>query len=375
VSYIQERVLNESSPSAHDGCDQFGPAPDEVDVWSVCPQLRLPLQAVMRTTILDLGGHLHGPLSRMVEAGGKQLRPALTLTIANLAAAPAGRIAPRPADEPRQALQLAAAVELLHCATLIHDDLIDGATLRRGVPAVGALEGTATAVVAGDLLIAAASLLAGRVSQQSGLVIARTLVELCRGEALEDQLRFAPAPDPQQLMDIIRLKTGSLLRAACLLGAQAASAEAGFQDAAAEFGMEFGISLQLIDDLLDLVSSPLLAGKPVGADFVAGTVTMPALLAIQANPELAGLLGPGTPDASRERTLALLRSPEAIRATAEAAQDHAEAACRALAAVSPHDMALRRLSRWPLHYLRFQLSRKVAPELRFLIPLPGMSRW
>jgi heptaprenyl diphosphate synthase len=369
VSFIEERVLSESLPSVSpEDLGQLGPRPDEVDVWSACPQLRLPLETVMRRTILDLGGQLHAPLSRMVEAGGKQLRPALTLTIADLAGGPGGRLAARSADEPRQALQLAAAVELLHCATLIHDDLIDGSKLRRGVPAVSALEGTATAVVAGDLLIAAASMLAGRVSQQSGLVIARTLVELCRGEALEEQLRFNPAPDPVQLLDVIRLKTGSLLRAACLLGAQAASAGAEFETAAAEFGMEFGISLQLIDDLLDVVSSPLLAGKPVGADFAAGTVTMPALLAIQANPELADLLGPVTTDASRQRMLALLRSPEAIRPTVQAAQDHAEAACRTLSAVSPENLGLRRLSRWPLRYLRFQLLTKVAPELRFLIP-------
>jgi heptaprenyl diphosphate synthase len=370
---MEERVLSESLPSlTHDDRD-LGPTPDEVDVWSVCPELRLPLETVMRRTILELGGPLHRPLSRMLEAGGKQLRPALTVTIASLAGGPAGRVAARSAEEPRQALELAAAVELLHCATLIHDDLIDGSKLRRGVPAVSALEGTATAVVAGDLLIAAASILASRVSQQSGLVIAGTLVELCRGEALEDQLRFDPAPRHEQLLEIIRLKTGSLLRAACLLGAQAASAGAEFEAAAAEFGMEFGITLQLTDDLLDVVSSPLLAGKPVGADLVAGTVTMPALLAIRANPELATLLGPVTTDASRQRMLALLRSPEAIRATVQAAQNHAEAACHALSAVSANDLALQRLSRWPLRYLRFQLRRKVAPELRFLIPLLGKN--
>jgi geranylgeranyl pyrophosphate synthase len=372
VSFLEERVLGESLLSVtHDDRHQSGPTPDEVDVWSVCPHLRLPLETLMRRTVLDLGGHLSGPLSRMVEAGGKQLRPALTLTIAHLTGGP---VAARSAEEPSQALQLAAAVELLHCATLIHDDLIDGSTLRRGVPAVSALEGTAAAVVGGDLLIAAAAMLAGRVSQQSGLVIARTLVELCRGEALEEQLRFDPAPDPERLLEIIRLKTGSLVRAACLLGAQAASAEAEFEAAAAEFGMEFGISLQLIDDLLDIVSSPLLAGKPVGADFVAGTVTMPALLAIQADAELATLLGDVstvTTDAGRERMLALLRSPEAIRATVQTAQDHAERACRALSAVSAHDLALRRLAHWPLWYLRSQLSRKVVPELRFLVPPVG----
>lgn len=372
--FIEERLLTQSLPTVADNhVGQLGSARDEVDVWSICPQLRLPLETVIRRTILDLGGQLHSPLSRMIEAGGKQLRPALTLTIASLAGGPAGRFGAGSAEEPRPALQLAAAVELLHCATLIHDDLIDGSKLRRGVPAVSALEGTATAVVAGDLLIAAASMLAGRVSQQSGLVIARTLVELCRGEALEEQLRFDPAPDPEQLLDIIRLKTGSLLQAACRLGAQAASAGAEFEAAAAEFGMEFGISLQLIDDLLDVVSSPALTGKPVGADFVAGTVTMPALLAMQAYPELANLLGQVATDASRARMLALLRSPEAIRPTVEAALDHAKAARRALSAVSADDPALRRLSHWPLRYLRFQLRRKVAPELRFLIPLVGKN--
>jgi geranylgeranyl pyrophosphate synthase len=300
---------------------------------------------------------------RVLEAGGKQLRPALTLNLATaLSNGSAGA-----------ALQLAAAIELLHCATLIHDDLIDGSELRRGVPAVSALEGTATAVVAGDLLIAAAALLAGRVSQQAGLVVARTLVELCRGEALEEQLRFDPAPGWHQLHDILRLKTGSLLRAACLLGAQAAAAGPEVEAAAAEFGMEFGVSLQLLDDLLDVVSTPTLAGKPVGADFIAGTVTLPASLAMQVHPELSTLLGTGSSEATRARILALLRSPEAVRPTVGAALEHAHAARRALSAVAGSNPALHRVAQWPLRYLRFQLSRKVAPELRFLVPLVGES--
>jgi len=111
-----------------------------------------------------------------------------------------------------------------------------------------------------------------------------------------------------------------------VLGADAAGLPSAVVAGVAEYGMEFGISLQLIDDLIDITSTPQLAGKPVGVDFVAGTVTVPAALAMHHLPELRSLLRPDLDDLARRRALALLRSPESVWPSMVAAVGHAVAA-------------------------------------------------
>lgn len=316
----------------------------------------------MRDAVTALAGPLNPPAQRVVAAGGKRLRPALTMTIA-------ARLAPAGRDG--DALTLAAAVELLHCATLVHDDLIDGAQLRRGVSTVSGAEGDAIAVVTGDLLIAAASWLACGVSARAGVVLARTLADLCRGQALEEGLRYNAAVTRPQLVDVAAAKTGALIRGACLFGALADGGEPA--PAIAEFGTQFGISLQLVDDVLDVVSSPSLAGKPVGTDFASGTMTLPAAFALRAHAELAALLRADLTSAERSRALSLLRSREAIAPCVALAVEHARAAQEALRAAAERDPAMMRLAGWPLRYLRAQLQTKIDPRWADLIT--GAVRW
>ena len=340
----------------------------DVDVWRSCGPVRADVERVMADTVAELAGPLTVPIQRVVGASGKRLRPALTLTFATL-----GRGAVASGSWLGGAVDCAAAVELLHCATLIHDDLIDGSDLRRGVPAVSAQEGTSTAVVAGDLLIAAASLLAGQVSRHAAVLLARTLAELCRGEALEEEHRFDARTSDSELLDVVRAKTGSLVGAACLLGARCASDDDDAAAAAAEYGMQFGICLQLVDDLLDIVSTPQLAGKPVGADFAAGTVTLPAALAMSSHAELRELLVPSAAAVDRERALELLRCPDAILTTVRIAVQHAERAGSALREWRRHDRAVESIAELPARYLRAQLQRKISPELRYLISPADLS--
>jgi heptaprenyl diphosphate synthase len=335
----------------------------QLDAWSTCPELRADLELRLDRSIDELDGPLVGPLRRVVGAGGKRLRPALTLTIARLS----------PATELDDALDLAAAVELLHSATLVHDDLIDGSDTRRGVATLNAREGVAAAVVSGDLLIGAAGVLAAGVSADASQVLAQTLIDLCQGEAGEEGLRFAADAELSQIDRVMRLKTGSLLRTACQFGALASGRSLNDQQAVAEFGMHFGVSLQILDDLLDVASSPGLAGKPVGADFFAGTVTLPAVHAMRAHPQLRGLLRPGLADHQRSQALDLLRSAEALRPTVAAAVKHAECALDALSALDVPNgsgvsgVAVERLGGWPMRFLRAQLATKVDPSLRQLI--------
>ncbi len=312
----------------------------------------------MRDAVTELAGPLEDALLRVIEAGGKKLRPALTLAVA----AAGGRTIEDPG-----VLAAAAAVELLHCATLVHDDLIDGAAARRGVATLSAREGCGAAVVGGDLLIAAASMLAGGVSQEAGLLMAQTLAGLCRGEALQDRLRYDVSASVDQLMEVTRLKTGSLFRAACLLGAQTSDAGPGFSAAAASFGMDLGICVQLVDDLLDVVSSPSLAGKPVGADFPSGTLTLPIALAIRDCPELTGLLRPGLDAGGRDRAMSLLQdAAEALKETVTTARAYAVSAGEHLLRPSASHGTAELLAGWPLAYLNGQLHTKVSERHEWL---------
>ncbi len=260
----------------------------------------------MDAVLAENGGSLMSSVSRMLTATGKRLRPRLTLGVALARGGDAVR---------SDILDRAASVELLHCATLIHDDLLDGAAVRRGVPTLNANEGLGCAVVGGDLLIAAASLLAGRASQRAGDIVARTLAYLCQGESLQAQLQFDPAADEATLVELISLKTGSLLQAACALGADAVGLGAVGQDTLSRLGMEFGIALQLIDDLIDVLSSH-------------------------------GVL-----------TRALAHAPRAQAALEVLAPDHPEP---------------RPLSRWPTRYVLHELQDKVDRDNWHLISVPGV---
>jgi len=326
--------------------------------WRLSDARAGELDLVLHAAVGELAGGLAAPVARIVGARGQRLRPALTLAVAALGGGRTGRDA--------EALGRAGAVELLHCATLVHDDLIDGATLRRGVPTVNAAEGECRAILSGDLLIAAACLLAARAGPDAGMLVAQTLASLCRGEALEEDVRFDASVSVETLLDIVALKTGSLIQAACVLGAQTARLDRETSAAIARFGMEFGMSLQLLDDVVDVVSTPVLAGKPVGVDFLAGTVTLPSALAMEHSPELRSLLRPGLDDVSRRRALALLRSPPAVRAAVAVAGEHIDAAGDALLGVNGGNLGFTELAAWPRRFFEAQLATKVGPAAEFL---------
>lgn len=312
----------------------------------------------MRDAVAEVAGPLGEPLIRVIHAGGKRLRPALTMAIAAIG----GRT---PAEA--GVLELAAAVELLHCATLVHDDLIDGGLTRRGVPTVNAREGDAAAVVGGDLLIAAASGLAGGVSREAGLTVARTLAQLCRGEIIQEQLRYDACAPVERLVEVARLKTGSLFQAACLLGTETFDAGPELTEAVASFGMDLGICVQLADDLLDVAGDPYLAGKPVGADFASGTLTLPIAWAIRDCPELSALLRPGLDAAALARAVHLLRDAAgALTATAATAGAYASTAGSRLESASTDQGLAGRVAGWPMSYLISQLQTKLDEQHRWL---------
>ena len=226
----------------------------------------------------------HGPLlgrhaADTIAAGGKRLRPLLLFLAAG---------APPPESE--SLLRSAVAVELVHSATLVHDDVLDGSPLRRGRPTVMAAGGRLAATATGDLLFSRAfAELAGTGSVAAVRVLSRASSELAAGELMQRADAWR-AVAQERYLERCRLKTGVLFRAACELGGLEGAAQGdGGLSALARFGERIGLAFQLLDDVLDVTGPPERTGKPLGADLLDGTVTLPLILAREREEALAEL--------------------------------------------------------------------------------------
>ncbi|HEX3832419.1 MAG TPA: polyprenyl synthetase family protein, partial [Solirubrobacteraceae bacterium] len=244
------------------------------------PALRL--LAALEERMAELAGG-HGELlgrhaGSTIAAGGKRLRPLLLFLAAG---------APPPESE--QLLRAAVAVELVHSATLVHDDVLDGSELRRGRPTVAAAAGRLAATATGDLLFSRAfAELVSTGSHASVRVLSRASSELADGELMQRADAWRPVSVDRYLKRC-RLKTAVLFRAACELGAYAGDAGGEIAEGLAAFGEQIGLAFQLLDDVLDVAGPPERTGKPQGADLLDGTVTLPLILARRSDSQLAAL--------------------------------------------------------------------------------------
>jgi geranylgeranyl pyrophosphate synthase len=211
-----------------------------------------------------------------ISAGGKRLRPLLVCLAAGA-----------PPPETERLVRAAVAVELVHGATLVHDDVLDGSVLRRGRPTVVASGGRDVAVATGDLLFSRAfSELAAGGSAAAVRILARASRELALGELAQRADAFQVDVTIERYLERCRLKTAMLFRAACELGAL----ESGGEEAAlGTFGERIGLAFQILDDVLDVTGPPERTGKSRGADLLDGTVTLPLILGRRRDPELAAL--------------------------------------------------------------------------------------
>lgn len=225
----------------------------------------------------------------LVKAGGKRVRPLLTLLSAR-AAAPHRRAPGR--------VKLALAAELIHSATLLHDDVIDDGLTRRGQPAPRVAYGNGVSVLAGDWLLAASLELtiSSRVTAALPALV-RTLRLLVEGEARQLALRGSTAFTPEDALEVARLKTGSLFAWCGEAGALAASASPRVREGLREFGQRAGCSFQIADDLLDFEADQTTLGKAVLADVAEGKPSLPLAIALERMPvlraEMEGLLAQG----------------------------------------------------------------------------------
>ena len=211
--------------------------------------------------------------AHLVAAGGKRLRPMLTLACARLCGYP-------PAAGGARHVNLAACVEFIHTATLLHDDVVDESRLRRGLASANAVFGNKASVLVGDFLFARAyQLMVEDGSLRVLAILSRAAATIAEGEVLQLATQNDLATSEAQYLDVIRGKTAALFAAACQVGAVVAARPAAEEAALADFGMNLGIAFQLVDDALDYAADQGRLGKTVGDDFREGKVTLPVLLA------------------------------------------------------------------------------------------------
>jgi len=235
----------------------------------------------------------------LLEAGGKRVRPMLTLIAAQLGNGATPEV-----------VLAAEAIEITHLASLYHDDVMDEAPLRRGVPSAHAVWGNSTAILTGDLLFARASSLMSRLGERAILLQAATFERLCLGQ-LHETLGPQPGEDAiEHYIQVLADKTGSLIAAAARVGIVYSGAPEEYEEAVVAFGEKIGIAFQLADDVIDLAPANDKTGKKAGTDLRAGVPTLPTLLLERqalTDPEAAALLtrirsdvDSGTPEADAD---------------------------------------------------------------------------
>lgn len=221
------------------------------------------------------------PMADLFAAGGKRIRPALVLL-----AASCGKY------DLRTLTPAAMAVELTHAATLVHDDVIDRAAVRRGRPTVAASLGDETAIVVGDFYFAKAYEQAARTdSPEVVAILARTVMNICAGEVRQQAIRHRYQTDIDEYMRRIEAKTATLVAACCDIGALLGGLSGEERSALRSYGHSLGLAFQIADDVLDYVGSQDELGKPIGHDIAEGFATLPLMLAME-EPAVASDLRP-----------------------------------------------------------------------------------
>jgi geranylgeranyl pyrophosphate synthase len=320
--------------------ERHAPAPSAASVEAVVRAGGPPLAHLLGRTEERLAALAagHGPtLARhanaTISAGGKRLRPLLVfLAAGDLAGA---------GDEERL-VRAAVAVELIHSASLVHDDVLDAAALRRGVPTVVASAGRTIATATGDLLFsrAFAELVTGG-ELEDVRALSTAASALARGELLQRADAWDASISLERYLQRCELKTGSLFEAACRLGALATHGPA---DALGQFGCRIGLAFQLLDDVLDVSGPADRTGKARGTDLLDGTVTLPLIIAREREPRLAqlDLRTLRTPEQAEElcEQIAATGALAAAKEQALAVVDEARAGLPQLPPVQQHALEL-----------------------------------
>jgi geranylgeranyl pyrophosphate synthase len=228
------------------------------------------------------GAELARSAGTTLAAGGKRLRPLLVFIC--------GGGADEGSLQQESLVCAGAAVELTHMASLVHDDVLDNASLRRGRPTVYAFFGRGTATATGDFLFSRAfRLLRGKARLEQVRTLSNSCLALARGELAQRQDAYSRFVGVERYLHRCELKTASLFEAACRLGSLAAGHDGPQTEAIGRYGHRVGVAFQLLDDVLDVEGTAEQTGKQRGSDLLDGTVTLPLILASQSDPELTRL--------------------------------------------------------------------------------------
>jgi octaprenyl-diphosphate synthase len=271
--------------------------------------------------IPELAGHL-------IAGGGKRMRPMLTLACASLLDYPGTRHH-----------KLAAAVEFIHTATLLHDDVVDGSGLRRGKRTANIIWGNPASVLVGDFLFSRAfELMVEDGSLKVLRILSHASAVIAEGEVEQLTAQRQIETDEEQYLRIIGAKTAALFAAACRIAPVVAEADEKAELAIEAYGRNLGIAFQLVDDVIDYASDAATMGKGVGDDFRDGKMTLPVILAYARGSDeertfwREAISGARTADEDLARAIALVRSSQALTDTIERARHYARRAIDALAA-------------------------------------------
>jgi octaprenyl-diphosphate synthase len=270
--------------------------------------------------IPELAGHL-------IAGGGKRMRPMLTLACASLLGYPGTRHH-----------KLAAAVEFIHTATLLHDDVVDGSGMRRGKRTANLIWGNPASVLVGDFLFSRAfELMVEDGSLKVLRILSHASAVIAEGEVEQLTAQRQVATDEEQYLTIITAKTAALFAAACRVAPIVAEADEDSELAFESFGKNLGIAFQLTDDVIDYASDAATMGKGVGDDFRDGKMTLPVILAYARGSEAdrgfwrSAMAGERVSDDDLAHATALLRSTEALPDTIQRARQYGRRAIDALA--------------------------------------------
>ncbi len=264
--------------------------------------------------------------AHLVAAGGKRLRPLLTLAAARLCG-----------YQGERHVQLAACVEFIHTATLLHDDVVDESILRRGLASANAVFGNKASVLVGDFLFARAfQLMVADGSLDVLRILSAAAATIAEGEVLQLTTQNDLATTEQKYFEVIRGKTAALFAAACEVGAVIAARPAPECAALARYGMDLGMAFQLVDDALDYAADAAELGKTIGDDFREGKLTYPVLLAVaegsgEETDFWTRAIGEGDQtEADLSTALSFIRRHDTITRTIARAREFAESAVAAL---------------------------------------------
>jgi len=314
---------------------------------SVQDQLRFVEQRIREQAGDEQHPDLRSALEHLLAAGGKRIRPTLGLLVGNMLGAPEEKL-----------ITLGASVELLHTATLVHDDLIDGALLRRGMPTLNARWSPAATVLTGDFLFARAAKLAAETDYLPLMkLFSETLAIIVNGE-LTQMFSARGVIERNNYYNRIYAKTASLFEMSALAATMVATEDQETRDSMKAFGYEVGMAFQIVDDILDFTGDQSTVGKPIGSDLLNGLITLPAIYFAEANPRNADIQS--LPEGGWKDTARVQRLVDAIRqsrAVEQAMNEARQAVSRALSALedapaSPEKEALENLA-------KFIVDRKV----------------